>query len=599
MLREIRAIRRLLPLLKLYPWVFPVVLILGILSSLLEGLSISLFIPFLQSLNQDLRTVRIGNVFISSLLNFFNNIPENRRILMIPLCIFAIILIKNIISYSNFILSSWFTSQVGNRLRNDIFKQTLSLSYSFLETQKSGKLLNILGTESWQVCRALTVLIGLAVNSCTVTIFIIILLLISWKLTLAVGMVMALISMSMQWVSNKAYSLGKRAVEANSTLAVQMLEGLGGMRVIRSFGREEYEQKRFEQASCRVQNTFWKMDIISGVVNPLYEIISAFLLVFILIIAVREVGEKSIATLLTFMFILYRLQPLMQKLDTDRIHLITLSNSVQTVLDFLCPDDKPYIISGHLPFQTLQESIKFDNVSFYYQTKDRPAIENISLEFKQGQTTAFVGPSGAGKSTIINLLCRFYEPSNGQIFVDNTPLEHLNLLDWRSQIAIVSQDIHIFSTTVGENITYGRLDATKKELIKAAKLANAHDFITQLPQGYDTPVGDRGVRLSGGQRQRIALARAIIRNPQILILDEATNALDSISENLIQEALKTLSQDRTVIVIAHRLSTIESADKIIVLKQGRVVEQGDRRSLLQHQGLFSELYQLQNRSVQL
>ncbi|MBD0304232.1 MAG: ATP-binding cassette domain-containing protein, partial [Tolypothrix sp. T3-bin4] len=185
----------------------------------------------------------------------------------------------------------------------------------------------------------------------------------------------------------------------------------------------------------------------------------------------------------------------------------------------------------------------------------------------------------------------------GEIYIDDCPLRELNLTDWRHQIAIVSQDVYMFSTTVLDNIAYGRLDATQNEIIAAAKLANAHEFIMQLPQGYDTKVGDRGVRLSGGQRQRIALARAIVRNPQILILDEATNALDSISEHLIQEALNTLSQNLTVIVIAHRLSTIEQADQIIVVNEGRVIEQGNLQELLEQDGMFAQLYNLQSRNA--
>ena len=188
--------------------------------------------------------------------------------------------------------------------------------------------------------------------------------------------------------------------------------------------------------------------------------------------------------------------------------------------------------------------------------------------------------------------------SEGEIYVDCCSLRSLNLSDWRNQIAIVSQDVYIFNATVQENIAYGRLDATKDEIVAAAKLANAHEFITQLPQEYDTKVGDRGLRLSGGQRQRIALARAIIRNPEILILDEATNALDSISEQLIQEALNTLSQNRTVIVIAHRLSTIEQADQIIVLQEGRVIEQGTLQHLLRLDGLFAQMYKLQYGNAQ-
>lgn len=212
-----------------------------------------------------------------------------------------------------------------------------------------------------------------------------------------------------------------------------------------------------------------------------------------------------------------------------------------------------------------------------------------------GKTTALVGPSGAGKSTLIKLILRMYDPTKGAIYVDDYNLREMDIKSWRGRIAVVSQDVYVFDTTVRENIAYGRLEATEAEIITAAKLAEAHDFICEFPQGYDTHVGNRGIRLSGGERQRIALARAIVRNPDILILDEATNALDSISEHLIQQALETLSQDRTVIVIAHRLSTVEHADHIIVLEEGRVREQGNMECLLQRNGLYAQLYNLQNR----
>ncbi len=375
-----------------------------------------------------------------------------------------------------------------------------------------------------------------------------------------------------------------------------MYEGLAGMRTIRAFGREPHEQKQFDQASKQVRNVFMKIDLISGAVNPLYEVLSALLVLSILVIALLQ-DQTALPTLLTFLFILYRLQPQMQLLDSGRVRLLMLASSVDDVMYFLDRSDKPYIRSGHVPFPGLQQAISIESASFRYNPQDKPALQDISISIPRGKTTALVGPSGAGKSTLINLICRFYDVTEGETFVDGRPLREFDLASWRSRMAIVSQDVYIFSTTVRENIAYGCLDATEAEIIAAAKQANAHEFIMQLPQGYDTKVGDRGIRLSGGQRQRIALARAIVRNPQILILDEATNALDSISEHLIQEALNTLSQNRTVIVIAHRLSTIEQAEQIIVINEGRVAEQGNLQQLLEHDGLFAQLYHLQYRNT--
>lgn len=456
--------------------------------------------------------------------------------------------------------------------------------------------MNTLATETWQTSRALGVFVYLVIDVCTVLVFVGFLLLISWKLTLIVSAAIGLISLSIQTITRRVKPYGYESVQANKRLADRMWESLGGMRTIRAFGRESYEQARFDAASKHVRDTFFKLELLSGIVAPLSELLSATLLLLILIVAVYQ-NQATLPTLLTFVFILYRLQPKVKQIDGSCVALVSLTSSIAEVSALLDRSDKPYLQSGTMPFHKLQQPIAFSDVAFRYHPHDQPAVEDISIWIPPGKMTALVGPSGAGKTTLINLLCRFCDPTEGEIYVNGAPLHKLEIHSWRNQMAIVSQDIFMFSTTIRENIAYGRLDATDDEIEAAAKLANAHDFIVQLPYGYETKMGDRGMRLSGGQRQRIALARAIVRDPEILILDEATNALDSISEDLIQDALSTLSQNRTVIAIAHRLSTIEQADQIIVLDAGRVVEQGNLQHLLQLNGLFAKLYQLQYRSA--
>ena len=595
-MKESKVIKTLLPLLKIYPWAIPTIVILGVLSSFFEGLGISLFMPLLQSLSQTDSQTASSNFFIDILNRIFINISTNNRFIIIALCILVSIVLKNCLVYSNTILFGWLNSRIGHRLRSGIFNQFLTVTYSFLEGHDSGKLINTLASETWRTGQALSTLVSLIITICTISVYVFLLLLISWQLTLTVSFLMVLISLVIQLVTRSVKTLGEQAVEANSALGNRMWEGLAGMKVIRSFGRESYEQERFDVISKTVRKTFLKLDILSGAVGPISEVLSAVLLLCILVIALLQ-DRSSLPTLLIFIFILYRLQPQVKQLDSARVGLIALTSSVQDVTYFLDHSDKPYIRSGHIDFKTLEQGIYFESVNFSYNPLEKPALQNISMCIPKGKTTAIVGPSGAGKSTLIGLICRFYDLTSGEIYVDRSSLQELNLTEWRNQIAIVSQDVYMFSTTVLENIAYGRLDATEKEIIEAAKLANAHDFIMQLPEGYNTKVGDRGVRLSGGQRQRIALARAIVRNPQILILDEATNALDTISEHLIQEALNTLSQNRTVIVIAHRLSTIEQADQIIVLNEGRVVEQGHLQQLLEQKGLFAQLYHLQYRNA--
>lgn len=595
-MKEAKAIRTLWPLLKLYPWGIPTIVILGILSSLSEGLGISLFIPLLQGFDKTNSSGDSGNNLLDFINQLFLHFPPNNRIVIIALCIFGTILLKNCISYSNTSLFSWLNSRIGHRLRAGIFNQLLSTSYSFLESQESGNLLNTLATETWRTGQALGILVNIIICICTIFVFTTLLLLISWKLTLLVALGLGLISTTIQLVTRKVKNLGQQALEVNKILGNRMWEGLAGMKVIRAFGRESYEQERFDVASKEVRNTFLKLDMLSGVVNPLSEVLSVVLLLYILVVALLQ-DRAALPTLLTFIFILYRLQPQVKQLDSYRVGLMALTSSVEDVMSLLDRSDKPYIFSGRIPFEGLQKAISFESVTFRYNPQEKPAVQDISLCIPRGKTTALVGPSGAGKSTLIGLLCRFYDVTEGEIYVDGCPLRQLNLESLRSRLAIVSQDIHMFSATIRENIAYGRLEATEDEIIAAAKLANADEFISQFPYGYETKVGDRGIRLSGGQRQRIALARAIVRNPEILILDEATNALDTISENLIQEALNTLSQNRTVIVIAHRLSTIEQADQIIVLEEGRVIEQGKLQHLLKLDGLFAKLYHLQYRNA--
>lgn len=594
-MKDINATKSLIPLLKLYPWAIPVIVILGILSSLAEGLGISLFIPFLQSVSHITSQAHSQNLLVGTLNQIFGNLSFNSRLVVIPLCIFGSVLLKNCLVYGNTVLFSWLNWQISDRLRRGIYKQLLSVSFGYLERNQSGRFLSILDKETWQTSQALSVFISLITSACTIVVFVILLFLISWQLTVLVAVAMLLISWSVQSVTRQVKSVGKQAARANAAFVSRALEGLSGMKVIRAFGRESYEQKRFEQASQEVCMAFRRLDVISGAVNPFSEVLSTALLTGNLIVALQD--QSNLPTLLTFIFMLYRLQPQMKLFDSARVNLGGLTGSVEQVMELLNRADKTYIFSGKLPFKGLKQAIAFNCVTFRYDPLEKPVLQQISITIPCGKTTAIVGPSGAGKSTLIGLLCRFYDVTTGDIYVDGEPLKQLNLADWRSRIAIVSQDTYLFSSTIKENIAYGRLDATTDEIVAAAKLAHAHDFILELPQGYETKVGDRGVRLSGGQRQRLALARAIICNPEILILDEATNALDSISEHLIQEVLQSFGQNRTVIVIAHRLSTIEQADQIIVMEKGRVREKGSIQSLLQLNGLFAQLYHLQHNTV--
>lgn len=578
-------------MLRLHKWGIPAIVALGLLQSLSEGIGIGLFIPLLNDLVAGSQPRVKGQWLADRMEGLFQGVASDRRMLVIVVCVFTAVLVNALLSYLREILFGWLDGDTAHDLRRRIFRQLLSLNFGVIERDRSGRLLNLLASDTWRTSDALRILVDLMITASTVAVYVSLLLLMSWRLTFSVAVGMLLISSVVRLLTRAARELGRNVTQFNSELADRMVEGIDGMRVIRAFGRERHEQDRFDLASNRLRRVMLRMSFLNGVVHPVHEVLAASLLLIILVIAAPRAHDVSV--LLVFAFVLYRVQPRVKEFDAARVRMAALSPSIEQVLSFLQTTEKQYATSGTFNQLALDRDIVFDGVSFRYDPADNPALTDASFHIIAGQTTAFVGPSGGGKSTVMKLLLRFYDPSDGSIIVDGRPLPEFELDFWRSQIAVVSQDVYLFNATVRENIAYGRLDAGRDEIIEAARKADAHDFIERLPSKYDTVLGHHGVRLSGGQQQRISLARAIIRNPRIFILDEATNSLDSISEQWIQETLDKMRENRTVIMIAHRLSTIERADQIIVLENGRVQEFGNLPELVKGGGLFARLYHLQ------
>lgn len=567
------------------------IIVVGIFSSLAEGIGISLFLPFLDSMTGTPGEMEPGDGLLRDLGHLFAGVPPEQRLVIIGACIFAAILIRALLAYGYGVLSDWLSNYVGHRLRSELFAQVLSLSFRYMQGSNAGSLWNTLTTETWRTGKALSVVINIAITFCTLGVYLVLLLLLSWPLTLLVCGFMAAVSWLVLRLTRRVEHLGREATRTNEALAHRMVEGFAGLRIIRAFGREGYEQARFDAASMRVSRTFLRLSVVSGLVGPIYEVLSAALLVAISIGTLRGMGD--LPSLLVFVFVLYRVQPKIKTLDSARVELISLAPAVVQVLDLLGRRGKPYVRSGSRPVPALRRGIAFREVTFRYAPNAEPALHDVSFTVPAGRMTALVGPSGAGKSTIVNLLLRFYDPDSGAVEVDGEPLPRFDLDAWRRRIAIVSQDVYLFTASVRDNIAYGRPDASEADIVAAARQADAHDFIERLPEGYDTILGEGGVRLSGGQQQRITLARAIVRDPEILILDEATNSLDSISEHVIRTTLDVMSEGRTILVIAHRLATIERADQIVVLENGQVRECGGAEVLLERDGLFARLYRLQ------
>ena len=582
----LRALRLLRPLLRLRWWMLALLILLGLLTALSEGFSISLIIPLLASGTEGAQ--QNTNYWFARLFSRFSG---DQRAMIIAAFFLAGVALKNALSYAYGLLSRWLNAAISHRLRSGILTQVLSLSQLYLDAQESGKLINTLGSETWRMASALSILSDMLIDLCMVLILGALLLAISLKLALVCVVFFLFVSLVTMLVTRRVKRLGREAVEANCVFAQRMLEIFNGLRVIRLFGRETFEQDRFDNASRLVRKTFFRVDRLSSVVPALSEVLAAIFFVTLLVIAMKNPAE--LGATLVFLVLLYRLHARIKSLDSQRVALESLAASVEDVGSLLDSTGKPFLRSGDKRLASLTPGIRFEDVSLAYDTATDHALKDVTLSIRTGETTALVGSSGAGKSSVASLICRLYDPTSGRVTVGDRDLRDLDLAWWRSQIAVVSQDVHLFNTSVAENIAYGKPGAGRDDVLQAAKHAQASQFIEALPQGYETNLGERGLRLSGGQRQRIALARALIRDPEILILDEATNALDLISEHLVQDALEVFAAGRTVIIIAHRISTIENADQVIVLDGGRVLEFGKVQDLVASGGYFSRLAALQ------
>jgi ATP-binding cassette, subfamily B, bacterial MsbA len=581
----------LLGFIRPFAWTLPALVVLGLASSLAEGIGIGLLIPLLNVFLQDQPSTAGGAV--EWLETIGSGLGREARLILLSGCILGLVILKSAIISAFFGLSAWVNGQVSHRLRTALFRQLLGVGYAFIVSNDAGRLANTLETETDRTSSALAALASLTISACAVLAFVALLVLLSWQLTLVVLGGAVPLSLLVRFVARRAHRLGHNLVEASAEASKRVWETLSAMRLIRVSGQEEREQARFDAASDALRAATVRMELVNDLTRPILE--PLYVPVFLACILYAWYAEIGVATVLTFLLLAYRLQPYIKTLDGSRIRLATYAAAVQDVASMLDERGKPYIRSGSRPFTGLHEDIIFDRVSFAYggAHADKPAVRDVSFRIDKGSIMALIGPSGAGKSTLINLLCRLYDPTAGEIRVDGTPLRDFDLATWRSRLGLAGQDLDLVTGTVRDNIAYGCPNADDVAVIAAARRADAHGFIEALPAGYATTVGDRGVRLSGGQRQRIGLARALLRNPDVLILDEATNALDSLSEAEIQRVLGELAGRLTMVIIAHRMSTIRNADRVVVLGDGRVIEEGHPTELFRAQGPFAHFYEFQ------
>lgn len=564
-----------------------------ILTAFTEGFSVLLVIPILEGLGQQTEAVTEGNRLLTFVSNLFANVSEDQLLQTAAVVFVVLTVARTGIAMISITLQSWLQFKLDRKLREAVYDQILTLSFEELNQRRDSDWQAILNSETGRAAGAVFSVVTMASSFFNVLVYIGVLVVVSWQMTLVAAALLAGVFAALTGVVRLADRVGQRRYAM--ALAVQhgTQETLNAKRLIRVMHQQVYERKKYFWMLGRLQRAFLYLRVVNEASRQMLELLVIGLLALLLLLGgtVLTVDQKALIPIVsTFILILYRMLPHVLGLNAQRTSVSSDLAAVRSVARILEIEDHSFVQDGHLPFDGLQDRIVFQNVTFQYLKRNQPALRDVSFEIRKGQTVALVGSSGAGKSTLADLLIRLYDPKQGRILVDGVDLRDLRLADWRRHVGVVSQDTFVFNETIAFNIGYGAQGCSQAEIEQAAKYANAHQFIMELPEGYQTRVGDRGVLLSGGQRQRIAIARAILRDPEILILDEATSALDSENERLIQAALDHLSQNRTSLVIAHRLSTILNADLIVVLEEGRVVEMGRHDDLLERGGRYAKLY---------
>lgn len=564
----------------------------SLIASVLDGAGLGLLLSFLQSLiNPDNQEMKTGVNFIDVwVLGIYQ--PFSGRLFLLSGLILLMTWLRSWFLY----LQSLFTGKLElifiSSLRKRIFEQLQSLSLSYFFQTKTGELINSLTTEINKIRITINLSINLVSGGIKLSVYGLVIWLISWRLSLISMVCLSLLSLGLSTLRKYVQSLSIPVSKANGEFTSVVMELITGIFTVQAFATQEIERDRFSLASEEITETETRSIVKASAIDPL-GIASGTTLMIALIVLGITYFKMSLAGLLTFIYALRILVQIVQDMNKTATEISIFHGSWENINELLKPDNKPYFQNGYKQFPGLRESIVFRCVDFSYGDEAK-VLHNINLEIIKGQVVAVVGASGAGKTTLAALIPRFYEPQSGQILLDSQDVRDFDITSLRQKIAVVSQDTFIFNASVIYNIAYGSKNPDQAKILQAAKLANAMEFIEELPQGFETLLGDRGVRLSGGQRQRVAIARAILRNPEILILDEATSALDSVSERLIQEALEALAVNRTVIAIAHRLSTIAKASLVVVLEEGKIVEQGTYQELLELQGKLWHYHQLQH-----
>ena len=526
---------------------------------------------------------------------------ETRSGMLIKFCwlAFIIVVAKNLFLYLQGFYMAFVQQSVIRTFRNKLFEKYQRLSLDYFHKRRTGQIISRVTNDVMVLNDAVDIgfnqLVTDAVMVLVLSSFLVIL---SWKLTLLSLVIMPIVFGFIWFVGKKLRKYSERSQERMADVNTILEEATSNIRIVKAFSMEQFESKKFFHATSEFFRALLRMTRIRHLATPINDILATIAGIIILLYAgtriIEGTGELTTGDFMTFVVAMLSLIKPVKSLSQVHIKLQEGMAAAERIFSVLDTDETIKEVAKPQVLKAFSNCIKYENISFSYNNKEQ-VLKDISFEVKQGEVVAIVGPSGAGKSTLLDLLPRFYDPQVGSILIDRINIKEMPLNSLRGLMGIVTQETYLFNDSIKNNIAYGQNGIPNDRIKNAAMMANAHQFIEEFEKGYDTFVGNRGVMLSGGQRQRLAIARALLKDPQILIFDEATSALDTESEMLVQEAIDRLMAKRTTLVIAHRLSTIKNADRIIVMEKGRIIEAGNHSQLLSQDGLYTRLYNMQFR----
>lgn len=594
-------------------------IVFTILYAILNGASVTLTIPLLDTLFGQGKNTQTEQVIPKTLkvpaMGIIDNLEktvttafkeivfsgtQNQIILKICLLLFITFSLKNIFGYLQSYFLAFVEQGMIRDLRNEAYFHLHKLPMSYFKNEKTGNLISRVTNDVYAVQTSVSaVFLNMVREPFSILVFLLIALTISWRLTLFSFLVIPVSAGIIGWIGLKLRKQTSILQGKMSEITTTLHETITGVKIVKAFGMEDYENKKFSTQTFSFFKTILKINRIRNAAPHITEVLSVIVgCVMIYFGGQLVLVEKTLnaSEFITFLLAIFQMMPPIKELSSVNNRIQESSAAAERVFEILDTEPRIKNIDSPVIKNDFEEQIEFENVSFHYDDSDELILDSLNIKVAKGKVLAIVGSSGAGKTTMVDLIPRFYDPTSGRILLDGTDLKDVRIEDLRKLMGIVTQETILFNETVRSNISYGIENCTDDKIIEAAKAANAHNFILELPNGYDTIIGEKGTKLSGGQRQRLSIARALLKNPPIMILDEATSALDNESEVLVQEAIERLMAERTTFVIAHRLSTIRNADRIIVLDKGKIVQDGKHEDLLNNeQGIYRKLYELQFR----